>query len=71
MAAGLILHWLVLVAEDEEVDTWVKSGLLLCVLVQSGIGDVIVIAALHLVLEFLQAVVVRPFQSQTNANIRM
>ena len=61
MAAGLILHWLVLVAEDEEIDGRVKLCLLLGILVEAGFGDVIVIAALHLVLEFFQSVVVRSF----------
>ena len=50
-----------LVAEDEEVDARVKLCLLLGVLVEAGVRNVIVIAAFHLVLEFLQAMVVRPF----------
>ena len=49
MVAGGVLHGLVLVAEDEEVDGWVEGGLLLGVLVKAGVGDVVVIAALHLV----------------------
>ena len=61
MATRLVLHGLVLVAEDEEVDTWVELGLLLGVLVKTGFWHVVVIATFHLVLEFLQAVVVRSF----------
>ena len=71
MVAGLVLHGLVLMSEDEKVDAWVECGLLLCVLVEAGVGDVIVIAALHFVLEFFQTVVVRPSQGQTDANIRV
>lgn len=55
MVACLILHGFVLVAEDEEVNRWVKCSLLLGVLVKTGVGDVIVIAAFHFVVEFLQA----------------
>ncbi len=60
MVAGLVLHGLVLMAEDEEVNRWVESGLLLGVLVKAGLRDIIVIAALHFVLELFQAVTVRP-----------
>ena len=60
--SSLVLHGLVLVAEDKEIDGRVKLCLLLGVLVEAGVRDVIIIASLHLILEFLQAVVVRPFQ---------
>ena len=69
MVAALILHGLVLVAKDEEIDAWVKLGLLLGILIEAGVGDIVIIASFHLVLELLQAMVVRPFQSQTNANV--
>ena len=52
MVAGLVLHRLVLVAEDEKIDGWVKLCLLLGILVETGVGDVVVIAAFHLVFEF-------------------
>ena len=53
MVASLVLHGLVLMSKDEEVDRWVKGGLLLDVLVKACVGDVVVIAALHFVLELL------------------
>ena len=71
MVAGLVLHGLVLVAENEEVDARVEGDLLLGVLIETGLRDILVIAALHLVLEFLQSVLVRPTQGQTDADIRM
>ena len=71
MVAGLVLHGFVLVAEDEEVDGWVELRLLLGVLVEAGVGDVVIIAAFHLVFEFLQAVLVRPFQGQSDAQVGM
>ena len=71
MVAGFVLHRLVLVAEDEEVYRRIELRLLLGVLVETGVGNVVVIAALHLVFEFFQAVVVRPTQGQTNAQIRV
>ena len=58
MVASLVLHGFVLMSEDEEVDARVKGGLLLGVLVKTCVGDVVVIATLHLVLELLQTVVV-------------
>ena len=61
MVTRLVLHGFVLMAKDKKVDTLVKGGLFLGVLVEAGVRDVIVIASLHLVLEFLQSVVVRPF----------
>ena len=33
MVASLVLHGLVLVAEDEEINRWVEDGLLLGILV--------------------------------------
>ena len=71
MVAGGVLHGLVLVAEDEEVNCWVESGLLLGVLVKAGVRDVVVIAALHFVVEFFQTMLVRPTQGQTDTDIRM
>ena len=71
MLARLVLHGLVLVAEDEKVDARVEGDLLLGVLIETGLRDIVVITALHLVLEFLQAVVVRPTQGQTDTDIRM
>ena len=61
MVASLILHRLMLVAEDEKVDARVKVGLLLGVLVEARFWNVVVITSLHLVFQFLQAVLVRPF----------
>ena len=53
MVARLILHGLVLVTEDEEVDAWVMGGFLLSILEKACFGDIVVIASLHFVLEFL------------------
>ena len=69
MITALVLHGLVLVAEDEEIDGGIQSSLLLGVLIQTGLRDVVVIAALHLVLELLQPVVVRPAQGQPGADV--
>ena len=71
MVAGWVLHRFVLVSEYEEVNRRIELGLLLGVLVETGVGNVVVIAALHFVLEFFQAVVVRPFQGQSDAQIGM
>ena len=71
MVSGLVLHGLVLVAEDEEVDGGVELCLLLGVLVKAGVGDIVVVASFHLVVELLQAMPVRPAQSQTDAQIGM
>ena len=60
MVASLVLHRLVLVAEDEEVNAWVKGSLLLGVLVEAGVLDVVGIATFYFVFELFQAVVVRP-----------
>ena len=60
-----------LVAEDEEINGRIQGCLLLGVLVKSGVRDVVVIATFHLILELLQAVVVRPAQRQTNAIVGM
>ena len=71
MVASFVLHGLVLVAEDEEIDGWVEVGLLLGILVEARFWDVIVIAAFHFVFEFLQAVVMRPSQCQADTQVRM
>ena len=55
VVAGLVLHGLVLVAEDEEVDGGVELCLLLGVLVKAGVGDIVVVASFHFVVELLQA----------------
>ena len=71
MITRSVLHGLVLVSEDEEIYGRIQSSLLLGVLVKSGVGDVIVIAAFHLVLQLFQTVIVRPTQGQTDADVRM
>ena len=65
MVTGFVLHGFVLVAEDEEIDAWVKGCLLLGIMIKACFGDVIVIAALHFVLEYFQTGLVLPFQGQT------
>ena len=60
MVTCFVLHWLVLMTKNEEVDARVKGSLLLGILVKAGVRDVVVIAALHLVLELFQTVFVRP-----------
>ena len=53
MVASLVLHRLVLMAEDEKVNAWVKLGLFLGILVKTGLWDIVVIATFHLVFQFL------------------
>ena len=62
VVAGCVLHGLVLVTENEEVDARVEQGLLLRVLVKPCLLHVVIIAALHLVFQLFQSVIVRPFQ---------
>lgn len=71
MIARLVLHRFVLMAEHEEINGRIQCSLLLSVLVKSGVGDVVVIPSLDFVLEFLQSVLVRPAQGQSDANVRM
>ena len=58
MVASLVLHGLVLVAENKEVNAGVELSLLLGILVKAGFGNVVVIATFHFVLELFQAVIV-------------
>jgi len=58
MVAALVLHGLVLMAENEEINCWVELGLLLGVLVEARFGNVVVIAVLHFIVQLLQAVLV-------------
>ena len=69
VVAGSVLHWLVLVAEDKEVNSRVEFCLLLSVLVEACLGYVVVIASFHLITQFLQTVLVRPTQGQTYAHV--
>ena len=71
MITALVLHGLVLVAEDEEIDGGIQSSLLLGVLIQTGLRDVVVIAALHLLVELLEAMPMRPPQGQPDADVGM
>ena len=71
MAARWVLHGFMLVTKDEKVNRGVNFCLLLGVLVKAGVRDVVVIAALHFVVEFFQTMLVRPTQGQTDTDIRM
>ena len=61
MFAGFVLHGLVLMTENEEINAWVKLRLFLCILVKPRLFNIVVITAFHLIFQFFQSVIVRPF----------